>query len=53
MRAFIIDPTAYPHGGHNLNSCIRFANHLQSEGYRDITLWIAGEITGIQKLGYK
>lgn len=42
MRYLIIEPCAYPDGGHNIESCLRFSNALEENGSKIEELWIAG-----------
>ena len=53
MRYIILEPCAYPEGGHNIESCLRFARKLEKEKYHISEFWVAGKSSKIKSQNYK
>lgn len=48
----IVDPCCYPDGGHNLDSCLRFAKKIENSGGEILEFWLAGNSKIISDRGY-
>ena len=48
----IVDPCCYPDGGHNIDSCLRFAKQIENSGGAIHEFWLAGNSKSISNKGY-